>query len=211
MIFEAITVGPLQCNCYILGCDKTREGLVIDPGDDSDLILSLVEKHRLKVKYILSTHAHIDHVGDLEPLKARTGAEAILHELDLPLYQNLSIQAAWLGVVAPQMAKIDTFIHNRDTLRFGQYSGEILHTPGHSPGSLCLHLPGSVDQLFAGDTLFQRSIGRTDLWGGSYEEILKSIRQKLLVLDDHTVIYPGHGPATTVGEEKRHNPFLQEI
>ena len=211
MIFEAITVGPLQCNCYILGCDKTREGLVIDPGDDSDLILPLIEKHRLKIKYIFCTHAHIDHVGDLEPLKARTGAEAVLHELDLPLYQNLSIQAAWLGVIAPPMAKIDTFIHNRDTLRFGHYSGEVLHTPGHSPGSLCLHLPGPVDQLFAGDTLFQRSIGRTDLWGGSYEEILKSIRQKLLVLEDRTVIYPGHGPATTVGEEKRHNPFLQGI
>jgi glyoxylase-like metal-dependent hydrolase (beta-lactamase superfamily II) len=211
MIFETIAVGPLQCNCYVLGCEKTREGIVIDPGDDSDLIVPLIEKHQLKISYILSTHAHIDHVGDLEPLKARTGAQAILHERDLPLYQNLPIQAAWLGVAAPRMAQIDTYVHDRDILRFGKHFGEILYTPGHSPGSLCFHVSGIVDQLFAGDTMFQRSIGRTDLWGGSYEAILKSIREKLLVLDDRTVVYPGHGPATTVGDERRHNPFLNEL
>lgn len=211
MIFEAIVVGPLQCNCYILGCDKTHEGLVIDPGDDFDLILPLIEKHRLKIRYILNTHAHIDHVGDVEPLKARTGAEVILHEMDFPLYQNLSLQAAWLGVETPPLAHIDIFTRHRDVLQFGEQSGEILHTPGHSPGSLCLHVPGRADLLFAGDTLFQRGIGRTDLWGGSYEEILKSIRQRVLVLNEQTVIYPGHGPATTVGEEKRHNPFLHNL
>ncbi|HVN83116.1 MAG TPA: MBL fold metallo-hydrolase [Terriglobia bacterium] len=211
MIFETIAVGLLQCNCYVLGCEKTREGIVIDPGDDSNLILPLIERHRLRIRYILSTHAHIDHVGDLEPIRARTGAQAILHERDLPLYQNLPIQAAWLGVAAPRMAQIDTFVHDRDLLRFGDHSGEVLYTPGHSPGSLCFYLPGIVDQVFAGDTLFQRSIGRTDLWGGSYEAILRSIRDKLLVLDDRTVVYPGHGPATTVGDERRHNPFLNEL
>ena len=207
MILEAIAVGPLQCNCYILGCEETHQGMVIDPGDDANQILPLIEKHRLKIKYILSTHAHIDHVGDLEPIRAQTGAEAILHERDLPLYKNLSIQAAWLGMATPRMAKIDSMVQDHDVLRFGRHSGEILFTPGHSPGSLCFHLPGIVDQLFAGDTLFQRSIGRTDLWGGSFEEILRSIREKLLVLDDSTVIYPGHGPATSVGEEKKMGNF----
>jgi hydroxyacylglutathione hydrolase len=211
MIFETIAVGPLQCNCYILGSLKTRESIVIDPGDDAELILPLIVKHKLKVKYILSTHAHIDHVGDLNVLKARTGAEAILHEKDMPLYQNLAIQAAWLGMPAPMITRIDNFVSDQDVLRFGEHSGEVIYTPGHSPGSLCLHLASSVSQLFAGDTLFQRSIGRTDLWGGSYEEIMKSIREKLLSLDDGTIVYPGHGPATTIGEEKRHNPFLQDL
>jgi glyoxylase-like metal-dependent hydrolase (beta-lactamase superfamily II) len=211
MIFETIAVGPLQCNCYILGSEKTRDSIVIDPGDEADLILPLILKHELKVKYILSTHAHIDHVGGLDVVKARTGAEAILHEKDLPMYRNLSIQAAWLGMPAPKIAQIDNLVSDQDVLRFGEHSGEVLYTPGHSPGSLCLHVPSSVGQLYAGDTLFQRSIGRTDLWGGSYDEIMKSIREKLLLLDDDTIVYPGHGPATTIGEEKRHNPFLQDL
>jgi hydroxyacylglutathione hydrolase len=211
LIFESIAVGPLQCNCYILGCERTRQGVVIDPGDEGDLILPLVEKHRLNIKYILSTHAHIDHVGDLEELKSRTGAEVLLHEKDLILYQNLPVQAAWLGLSTPETTEIDHFVHDKDTLNFGDHTGNILFTPGHTPGSLCLHLPGRTSQLFAGDTLFRGSIGRTDLWGGCYEDILRSIRDKLLALDDWTVIYPGHGPATTIGEEKRSNPFLQNV
>ncbi len=209
MIFESIAVGPLQCNCYILGCEETREALVIDPGDDIDLILPLIQKHSLSVRRILNTHAHIDHVGDLEKLKAQTGAEALLHEKDLVLYQNLPMQASWLGVSAPTTTNIDNFIHDGDIVPFGEHKGQILFTPGHTPGSLCLHLSEQTGQLFAGDTLFQRSIGRTDLWGGSYEDIMRSIREKLLVLDDQTVVYPGHGPTTTIGQEKRHNPFLQ--
>jgi hydroxyacylglutathione hydrolase len=209
MIFESTAVGPLQCNCYILGCEKTHEALVIDPGDEIHLILPLLEKHALTVKYILSTHAHIDHVGDLDRLKSKTGAETLLHELDLPLYQNLPIQASWLGVKTPTMTQIDNFIQEGDELRFGEHSGEILFTPGHTPGSLCLHLPGQTSLLFAGDTLFHRSIGRTDLWGGSYEDIIRSIRKKLLVLDDRTVVYPGHGPPTTIAEERQLNPFVR--
>jgi hydroxyacylglutathione hydrolase len=209
MILESIAVGPLQCNCYILGCVKTREALVIDPGDDVHLILPLLQKHGLNVKYILSTHAHIDHVGDLEKLKVETGAQTLLHERDLPLYQNLPAQASWLGVETPEMTQIDNLIQEGDKIAFGEHSGEILFTPGHTPGSLCLHLPGQMNFLFAGDTLFHRSIGRTDLWGGSYEHIIQSIRRKLLVLDERTIVYPGHGPATTIEEEKRLNPFLR--
>ena len=209
MILESIAVGPLQCNCYILGCEKTHEALVIDPGDEVQLILPLLQKHGLKVKYILSTHAHIDHVGDLEKLKTITGAQTLLHERDLSLYQNLPTQASWLGVEVPSMTQIDNFIQEGDLIQFGEHSGDVLFTPGHTPGSLCLHLPGQTDLLFAGDTLFQRSIGRTDLWGGSYEDIIRSIRKKLLVLDEKTVVYPGHGPSTTIAEERRLNPFLR--
>ena len=209
MIFEQVAVGPLQCNCYILGCEKTRQALVIDPGDELYKILPLIEKHLLSVKYILSTHAHIDHVGDLEKLKEQTGAEVLLHEKDLKLYQNLPMQAAWLGVSSPATTKIDHFIHEGDYVSFGRHSGEVLFTPGHTPGSLCLHLPEDSGKLFAGDTLFQMSIGRTDLWGGSSKNILTSIRNRLLVLQENTIVYPGHGPPTTIGNEKHHNPFLR--
>ena len=208
MIFETIAVGPLQCNCYIIGCEKTREALLIDPGEDAERILPILNKHQLSVKYILSTHAHIDHVGDLEKMKEVTGAQTLLHEKDLALYNALPIQAAWLGVPVPKSTKIDNFISEGDTLRFGRLSGQILFTPGHTPGSICLHLPEETGKLFAGDTLFHRSIGRTDLWGGSQEDIIKSIQRKLLTLDETTVVYPGHGQPTTIGEEKRSNPFF---
>jgi hydroxyacylglutathione hydrolase len=208
LIFETVAVGPLQCNCYILGCEETREALLIDPGEDAELILPLVKKHQLRVKYILSTHAHIDHVGDLERVKQATGAQALLHEKDFTLYDNLAIQAAWLGVPVPQSTKIDNFISQGDQLCFGKHSGEVLFTPGHTPGSICLHLPEGHGKLFAGDTLFYRSIGRTDLWGGSQKHILKSIRDQLLTLGAATVVYPGHGQPTTIEEERRFNPFL---
>ncbi|MFN8007119.1 MAG: MBL fold metallo-hydrolase [Terriglobia bacterium] len=207
MILETIPVGPLQCNCYILGCEQSQEAIVIDPGEDADLILPILEKHQLKVKFILTTHAHIDHVGDLETVRAKTGAEALLHEKDLMLYDNLPIQAAWLGLAIPPKAKINNYVHEGDALQFGRHRGEILYTPGHTPGSVCLYLSEQSGRLFAGDTLFRRSIGRTDLWGGSYESIIQSIHDKLFALDDETVVYPGHGPITTIGEEK-HNPFF---
>ena len=208
MIFESVAVGPLQCNCYIVGCEETREALLIDPGEDAELILPLIAKHRLNVRYILSTHAHIDHVGDLEKMKDATGAQALLHEKDLVLYKNLPTQAAWLGVPVPPSTAINNFVADQDELRFGKHTGEVLFTPGHTPGSICLHLPEGSGKLFSGDTLFYRSIGRTDLWGGSQETIFRSLRGKLLALDDKTVVYPGHGQPTTIGEERRLNPFL---
>lgn len=208
MILETIPVGPLQCNCYILGCEQTLDALLIDPGEDVELILPILKKHGLNVKYILTTHAHIDHVGDLEAVRAQTGAEALLHEKDLALYQSLAIQAAWLGVKTPPTSKIDNYVQDKDRLHFGQHVGEVLFTPGHTQGSVSFYLPESTGLLFAGDTLFKRSIGRTDLWGGSFETIIKSIHEKLLNLDDSTIVYPGHGPITTIGEERMHNPFL---
>jgi glyoxylase-like metal-dependent hydrolase (beta-lactamase superfamily II) len=208
LIFESVAVGPLQCNCYILGCEETREALLIDPGEDADLIMPLITKHGLNVRYILSTHAHIDHVGDLERMKDATGAQALLHEKDLVLYQNLSMQAAWLGVSVPPSTTIDNFVGDGDELRFGKHTGEVLFTPGHTPGSVCLHLPEGSGKLFSGDTLFYRSIGRTDLWGGSQEAIFRSLRDRVLALEDKTTVYPGHGQPTTIGEERRLNPFL---
>jgi len=182
---------------------------VIDPGDEVELILPLIEKHGLSVRYLLSTHAHIDHVGDLETMKEKTGAEALLHERDLVLYRNLPVQASWMGVSTPPITEIDNFVHQGDRISFGRHSGEVLFTPGHTPGSLCLHLAEQAGRLFAGDTLFQMGIGRTDLWGGSYSDIIESIRNRLLKLDDNTLVYPGHGPPTTIGDEKQHNPFLK--
>jgi glyoxylase-like metal-dependent hydrolase (beta-lactamase superfamily II) len=208
LIFETVAVGPLQCNCYIIGCEDTREAILIDPGDEAELILPILSRHQLKVTYILSTHAHIDHVGDLEKMKELTGAQTLLHERDLTLYKNLPIQAAWLGVPVPESAKIDNFVGQGDQVSFGKHRGHILHTPGHTPGSVCLHLPEGTGKIFAGDTLFYRSIGRTDLWGGSHEHILKSIRDRLWELDEATIVYPGHGQPTTIGEEKQFNPFL---
>ena len=219
LIFENIPVGPLQCNCYILGCENTREALVIDPGDEIELILPSLEKHQLNVRYILSTHAHIDHVGDLEKLKDKTGAKTLLHEKDLYLYENLPAQADYLGLSVPTTTEIDHFIHQDDQITFGDqstvsnekqtnpYCGNILFTPGHTPGSLCIHFPEN-GKLFAGDTLFQMCIGRTDLWGGSYNDIIQSIQNHLLVLEDDTIVYPGHGPPTTIGKERQYNPFL---
>jgi glyoxylase-like metal-dependent hydrolase (beta-lactamase superfamily II) len=211
LIFESVAVGPLQCNCYVIGCEQSREALLIDPGDEADRILPLLNKHQLEVKYILSTHAHIDHVGDLEKMKEITGAKALLHERDLVLYQNLAVQAAWLGVSVPGSTQIDNLVSQGDKVRFGKHSADILFTPGHTPGSICLHLQEDQGLLFSGDTLFHRSIGRTDLWGGSQEAIFKSIQEQLLSLGDQTVVYPGHGQPTTIGQERRLNPFLQFI
>jgi hydroxyacylglutathione hydrolase len=209
MILEKLVVGPIQCNCYILGCEATREALVIDPGDDIDLILAALKKHNLQLKAIFCTHAHMDHVGGLAKLKAKTGARAMMQEEDLSFYQNLATQAAWMGLPAPGVTEIDELLRDGMTVSFGNYSGQVVSTPGHTRGSCCLHLPGSPDWFFSGDTLFQGSVGRTDLWGGSYEELINSIQRKILPLDDSVRVLPGHGPETTIGMEKRYNPFLQ--
>ncbi|HEY6292604.1 MAG TPA: MBL fold metallo-hydrolase [Terriglobia bacterium] len=210
MIQEVVPVGMLQCNCYILGDEATGEAMVIDPGDDIDRVQQVLERHRLAPKYIVATHAHIDHVGGIEKLARATGAAVMMHQEDLPLYQNLATQAAWLGVRSPGTIEVDQFLREGDRLRWGGRSVEVLHTPGHSPGSLSLYLPGDEQRVFSGDTLFQSSIGRTDLWGGSYAEILRSIEGKLLVLPDLIPVFPGHGPSTTIGEERQFNPFLTD-
>ena len=210
MIHEILPVGMLACNCSILGDELTREAVVIDPGDDIEQVRQILAKHRLRVKYIIATHAHIDHVGGIEKLKQATGAAVLMHQNDLPLYQDLAMQAEWLGVAMPGMTDVDQFLKEGDSLRCGTLSLEVLHTPGHSPGSVSLHLPGENHRILSGDTLFQGSIGRTDLWGGSYEEILRSIRSRLLIFPDQTPVFPGHGLPTTIGEERERNPFLQD-
>jgi len=211
MIQEVIPVGMLQCNCYILGDETMGEAVVIDPGDDIERLQEVLQRHRLAPKYIIATHAHIDHVGGIEKLAQSSGAAVMMHREDLPLYQNLAIQAAFLGMRPPGTVDVDQFLRDGDHVRWAAHSLEVLHTPGHSPGSLSLYLPGDQHRIFSGDTLFQASIGRTDLWGGSYEEILRSIADKLLGFADQTPVFPGHGPATSIGEERRSNPFLAEF
>lgn len=209
MIHEVLSVGMLACNCSVLGDESTGEAIVIDPGDEIERVQQILAKHRLHAKYIVATHAHIDHVGGIEKLKHATGAAVLMHQGDLPLYQNLALQAEWLGVPPPGVVDVDQFLKEGDTLRCGALTLEVLHTPGHSPGSLSLHLPGEKQRILSGDTLFQGSIGRTDLWGGSFDEILRSIRHRLLIFPDATPVFPGHGPPTTIGEERESNPFLQ--
>jgi hydroxyacylglutathione hydrolase len=215
LIHITLPVGMLQCNCTIIGDLLTREALVIDPGDEVTRIMDLLGRHKLTVKAIISTHAHIDHVGGLSKLHRFTGAPVLMHQEDLPLYQAMDVQAAFLGVPAPEITTIDNLLKEGDTLRWGDYQARIIHTPGHTPGSVCLYVPqeaGAVTlaapQLLAGDTLFAGSIGRTDLWGGSMPQIMDSLRSKLLQLPDSTIVYPGHGPATTIGTERHTNPFL---
>jgi glyoxylase-like metal-dependent hydrolase (beta-lactamase superfamily II) len=209
MIHEILPVGMLACNCSIVGDEKTGEAVVIDPGDETDRVQEVLAKHNLRVKYIVATHAHIDHVGGFEQLKRATGAAVLMHAADLPLYENVAVQAEWLGLIPPDIVNVDQFLKEGDALRFGAYVLEVLHTPGHSPGSLSLHLVGPQTKIFTGDTLFQQSIGRTDLWGGSYEQILDSIHNRLLIFPDETPVFPGHGSSTTIGDERETNPFLQ--
>jgi glyoxylase-like metal-dependent hydrolase (beta-lactamase superfamily II) len=219
LIHEVLPVGWLQCNCSILGDPETREALVLDPGDEVERVLEVLRRHSLNVRAIVSTHAHIDHVGGLQKLQQATGAPVLMHGDDLELYRHLDQQAAWLGVPPPPSARVDQLLREGDSVHWGNYSASVLHTPGHTPGSVSLYLPASAGRLeaaeqrqgtlLAGDTLFAGSIGRTDLWGGSFEDILRSIHGKLLVLPDRTLVYPGHGPATTIGEERASNPFLQ--
>jgi glyoxylase-like metal-dependent hydrolase (beta-lactamase superfamily II) len=201
----SIPVGMLQCNCSIIGDPVTREALVVDPGDEVNRILDLLGRHKLTVKAIVSTHAHIDHVGGLSKLHKYTGAPVMMHREDLPLYQAMDVQAAFLGVMPPELTDVDQVLADGDALQWGSLEARVIHTPGHTPGSVSLYMP---PELFAGDTLFAGSIGRTDLWGGSMEEIMDSLRGKLMALPDDTVVHPGHGPTTTIGEERQSNPFL---
>jgi hydroxyacylglutathione hydrolase len=261
LIHITIPVGMLQCNCSIIGDPATREAMVIDPGDEVTRILDLIGRHRLIVKVIVSTHAHIDHVGGLSKLHQYTGAPVLMHRDDLPLYQAMEEQAAFLGVHPPDLTEVDQLLKEGDVLHWGSFEARVIHTPGHTPGSVSLYLPHdagkvaganpkkilvkdeagdeiaigdllrkTVDpdnkreervpdesevilphapQLFSGDTLFAGSIGRTDLWGGSMEQIMDSLRSKLMHLPDATIVHPGHGPVTTIGQERELNPFLR--
>ena len=209
MIHEILPVGMLQCNCSVYGDETTKEAMVIDPGDNVDEILTIVDWHGLTVKAIVITHAHIDHIGGAEKLKKATGAPVYMNENDAGLADHLEVQAQWLGVATPARPDVDSPARDGDTLRVGSTEAHVMHTPGHTPGSICLFMPAD-NKLIAGDTLFRDSIGRTDLPGGDGRQILQSIHTKLLTLPEETVVIPGHGETTTIGREKTHNWFLRQ-
>lgn len=210
MILETFPVGPLQCNCTILGDESSGEAIVIDPGDEIARIYQGLIEHELKLKQILITHAHIDHVGGALQLKRLTGAPILLNENDLPLLQMMGTQAAWLGIAPPETAPPDENLTDGQQVGLASYPAQVLHTPGHTQGSVSLHFV-PLKMVIAGDTLFAGSIGRTDLPGGNFEQIIESIETRLLALPDDTRVIPGHGPVTCIGVERRRNPFLQRI
>jgi glyoxylase-like metal-dependent hydrolase (beta-lactamase superfamily II) len=208
MILETFPVGPLQCNCTILGDQAAGEAIVIDPGDDISRIHNRLNDLGLKLKQILITHGHIDHVGGALKLKRLTGAPILLNENDLPLLKMMDMQAAWIGTTTPEVAPPDESLSDGMTVGLSAYPAQVLHTPGHTQGSVCLHF-APLSMVIAGDTLFAGSIGRTDLPGGNVRQIIHSIESRLLVLPNETRVIPGHGPETTIGEERESNPFLK--
>jgi hydroxyacylglutathione hydrolase len=207
MIHKVLRVGQLQCNCSIIGDETTHEAMVIDPGDDIEDIVVILRQFKLEVKQIVITHAHIDHVGGAMKLRALTGAPILLNQNDYALLKMLDVQASWLGMATPGEVAIEASIADGDSLQAGSLKASVMHTPGHTEGSVCLYFPAEK-MLIAGDTLFARSIGRTDLPGGSFEKIMRSLHERVLTLPDETVVIPGHGPRTTIGEEREENPFL---
>jgi glyoxylase-like metal-dependent hydrolase (beta-lactamase superfamily II) len=210
MIHEVLPVGMLACNCSVFGDEATREGLVVDPGDEIGRILEIIGRNGLTVKAIVVTHAHIDHIGGAQKLHRATGAPVYMNLEDSEMQAMLGVQAEWLGMETPEAVAIDVPANDGDRLVVGSTEFRVLHTPGHTRGSISLWIPGER-KLVAGDTLFRDSIGRTDLPGGDGRLILKSIHDKLLGLPEETVVIPGHGEMTTIGREKERNPFLQGL
>jgi hydroxyacylglutathione hydrolase len=209
MIHKIFTVGPLQCNCSILGDELTHEAMVIDPGDQIDGILEILRQEKLTLKQIVITHAHIDHVGGAMKLKAATGAPILMNQNDYALLKMLDMQATWVGMKSPGAVQVDETVSQGRVLKIGEISSHVIDTPGHTEGSICVYFP-EEKKLIAGDTLFAGSIGRTDLPGGSMEKIMRSLHTQVLALPDETEVIPGHGPNTTIGEERETNPFLQK-
>ena len=209
MIHKVLPVGPLQCNCSVLGDEQTREAMVIDPGDQIDEILAILTEENLTLKQIVITHAHIDHVGGAMKLKAATGAPILMNQNDQALLKMLDMQAAWVGMRPPGAVQVDESVDDGRVLQIGPITSNVILTPGHTEGSICIYFP-TEKKLIAGDTLFAGSIGRTDLPGGSFEKIMRSLHQRVLALPDDTEVTPGHGQITTIGDEREMNPFLQK-
>jgi hydroxyacylglutathione hydrolase len=210
MRMQTFAVGALACNCTILADEASNDAIVVDGGDGVDEVVARLARNGWRTKLLIHTHAHIDHIGDLKRLRELTGATGLLHPGDLPLYQTLALQARWLGLSrAPEVVNIDGELHDGDVLQMGSIRCRVLHTPGHTPGSVCFQVDdGASTRLLTGDTLFAGSIGRWDLGGTSMEDIIHSIRTKLMDFDDATPVVPGHGPSTTIGIERSTNPFL---
>jgi glyoxylase-like metal-dependent hydrolase (beta-lactamase superfamily II) len=209
LTIEHFAVGPLQCNCTIVADAAAGEAIVVDGGDDVDDIVARLDALGVRATYLVHTHAHIDHIGALGELRQRTGGSGLLHPADLPLYATLREQARWLGTPAPTLVTLDAELADGDVVRAGGAALDVLHTPGHTPGSVSFALGvGTRTLLLTGDTLFRGSVGRWDIGGTSLEDIVRSIREKLFAYPDETVVIPGHGPSTTIGFEKRENPFL---
>ena len=203
---EPLIVGPLFSNCYIVWDDKVKQGVVIDPGDDSQVILKRLKELNISIKYILATHGHFDHVGAVASLREELNAEFLAHEGDFFFIEDGENSARRWGVNIEKPPKPDRFIEDGEKIKFGEFEFEVLHTPGHSPGGVCFLYDRMV---FGGDTLFQGSIGRTDFRKGSFEDLANSIKTRLYTLPDDTVVYTGHGPVTTIGDEKRYNAFVR--
>ena len=206
MIIKKLEVGPIMANCFILGGESTKEAVVIDPGDDADRILMELGKSNLKVKYLINTHGHFDHVSANKRMKEATGAQIAIHPEDEPMLHELSQSALMFGLASENSPPADILLKDGDEVTFGEITLQVIHTPGHSKGGISLYTKG---HLFSGDTLFAGSIGRTDLAGGDYDTLISNIKEKLLIFDDDTIVYTGHGPETTIGNEKRMNPFLR--
>ena len=207
MIIKKIVVGPLDENAYLIGDGQTGEAIVIDAGDEPDRIMDLIKEENLKIKAIICTHAHFDHIGAAGDIKRETGAKILLHKEDLPIYETAKKQATAWGYELDDIPQPDGFIAEGDNIQTGNLNFKVLHTPGHSPGGISLYGEGI---LITGDTIFQGSVGRTDFPGGSIEKLGKSFR-RLLGLPEDTKIFPGHGPETTVGTEKKTNFFVNEF
>jgi glyoxylase-like metal-dependent hydrolase (beta-lactamase superfamily II) len=205
MIVKTLAVGPIMANCFIVACEQTREAVVIDPGDEADRILLALAESKLKVVNLVNTHGHFDHVGANRRMKDATGAPLLVHALDAPMLASLSRSAAAWGLSAEDSPAPDRLIDEGDRVAFGALSMTVIHTPGHTPGGVSLLVDG---HLFVGDTLFAGSIGRTDFPGGDFDTLKASIQKKLFVLGDGVRVFTGHGPETTIGEERRHNPFV---
>jgi hydroxyacylglutathione hydrolase len=209
MLHEIISVGPLQCNCSVVADETTREAIVVDPGDDIDRILELIQNLRLSVKAIYITHAHIDHIGGAMKLKAQTGAPILMNSGDDMQLRLLDLQARWVGMSLPGKVTIDQHVKDLDRVKAGEIAATVIHTPGHTEGSSCLYFP-EEKKLIAGDTLFAGSIGRTDLPGGNFKRLMNSIHTQLMELPEDVIVIPGHGDLTTIGNERETNPFVTD-
>jgi hydroxyacylglutathione hydrolase len=207
---ETFAVGPLACNCTVIADDATGEAIVVDGGDGINEVVDLLARRQWRAKLLLHTHAHLDHIGDLGRLRELTGGRGLLHPADLPLYAALPLQARWIGLAgAPRVVALDGELHDDELFKLGVVCCKVLHTPGHTPGSVCFEIDdGTNVTLLTGDTLFAGSIGRWDLGGTSMEDVVHSIRTRLMTYADATPVVPGHGPFTTIGIERNSNPYL---